>query len=216
MNHISRRLFLGFVIGTGLFAQAAIGAEWGKDFAPVSPPQAVETGKNIEVLEVFYYGCPHCFHLEPVIAPWSKRLPKDVSFRRMPGVFNDSWLPLTKAYYALEAIKELDRLHEPLFSAYHEKHVDLKTDTAIIDWVAKQGVDRSKFSNAFNSFSVQNKALRAKQMTKAYGLTGVPSVIVDGKYLSSASMTGNNESLMPVLDQLIVQARQERAVSKKK
>jgi protein dithiol oxidoreductase (disulfide-forming) len=125
-------------------------------------------------------------------------------------------LPLTKTYYALEAINELERLHQPLFSAYHDKHVNFGTDAAIIDWVANQGVDRNKFSSAFNSFSVQNKALRAKQMTKAYGITGVPTVIVDGKYLTSASMTGSHESLLPVLDQLIVQARQERTVSKKK
>lgn len=212
----SRRLFLSLIVSAGLFAQAAIAAEWGKDYSPISPPQPVETGKNIEVLEIFYYGCPHCFHLEPLITPWVKRLPKDVTFRRMPGIFHDSWLPLAKAYYALEATKELDRLHLELFKAFHEKKADLKTDEAIIDWAAKQGADRNKFSNAFNSFAVQNKALRAKQLTKSYGITGVPALIVDGKFLTSASMTGSHEAMMPVLDQLIVQARQERATGKKK
>lgn len=212
----SRRLFLSLIVSAGLFAQAAIAAEWGKDYTPVSPPQPVETGKNIEVLEIFYYGCPHCFHLEPVITPWVKRLPKDVTFRRMPGIFQDGWIPLAKAYYALEATKELDRLHGALFKAFHEQKADLKTDAAIIDWAAKQGVDRNKFSNAFNSFAVQNKTLRAQQLTKAYGISGVPSLIVDGKFLTSASMTGSHEAMLPVLDQLIVQARQERAAGKKK
>lgn len=214
--NFSRRLFLSLIFTAGLFTQAAFAAEWGKDYSPVSPPQPVETGKNIEVLEIFYYGCPHCFHLEPIITPWIKHLPKDVTFRRMPGIFNDSWMPLAKAFYALESIKELDRLHGELFNAYHVQKIELKTDADIINWVAKQGVDRNKFTNAYNSFSVQNKALRAKQLTKAYGISGVPSVIVDGKFLTSASMTGSHEAMLPVLDQLIAQARQERATGKKK
>lgn len=212
----SRRLFLSLIVTASFFAQSVTAAEWGKDYSPVSPPQPVETGKNIEVLEIFYYGCPHCFHLEPIITPWIKHLPKDVTFRRLPGIFNDGWIPLAKAFYALESLKELDRLHGELFKAFHEQKVDLRTDAAIIDWAAKQGVDRDKFSAAYNSFAVQNKALRAKQLTKAYGISGVPSVIVDGKFLTSASMTGSHEAMLPVLDQLIVQARQERAAGNKK
>lgn len=214
--NFSRRFFLGFIFTTGLFAQTVFAAEWGKDYSPVSPPQAVETGKKIEVLEIFYYGCPHCFNLEPIITPWVAQLPKDVTFRRMPGIFSDSWLPLAKAFYALEAIKELDRLHGELFKAFHVQKAELKTDEDIINWVAKQGVDRNKFANAYNSFSVQNKAFRAKQLTKAYGISGVPSVIVDGKYLTSASQAGSHDAMLSVLNQLIAQARQERSAGKAK
>ena len=187
----------------------------GKEYTLVSPPQPVETGKNIEVLEIFSYTCPHCFELEPIISPWVKRLPKDVTFRRMPAIFRDNWTPLAKAYYAMEVLGVTEKLHADLFKAIHVQGLDLANPTTLLDWVAKQGVDRKKFNDAYASFSVQSSVQRAKQLSQAYGVTGVPSVVVDGKFLTSPVLTGGHAALLPVLDQLIEQARQGRPAKAK-
>jgi thiol:disulfide interchange protein DsbA len=186
----------------------------GKDYALVSPPVPTETGKKIEVLEVFWYGCPHCFDLEPELAAWVKKLPKDVVFRRMPGVLPDSWLSLAKAYYAAEALDAVDKLHAGIFNAIHLGQINLNNEKILFDWVGKQGVDSKKFADAYASFAVQNKAMRAKQLSRAYGLSGVPAIVVEGKYLTSPAMAGGNSALLAVTDELIKKARQERAVKR--
>jgi len=183
----------------------------GKEYELVSPPQAVETGKKIEILEIFSYACPHCFDLEADINKWAKQLPKDVEFRRLPAIFRDSWTPLAKTFYTFEAMGLTERLHGEFFSAIHARHARFDDDNAIFDWVEKQGIPRKSFVEAYSSFSIQSKALRAKQITKAYGISGVPAVIVDGKYRTSVSNAGSHSGLLSALDQLIKQARQERA-----
>lgn len=182
----------------------------GKEYELLSPPQPVETGKKIEVLEIFSYACPHCFDLDPDINKWAKQLPKDVEFRRLPAIFRESWTPLAKAFFTFEAMGLSDKLHGEFFRAIHVQHSRLEDDSAIFDWVEKQGIPRKNFIDTYSSFSIQSKALRAKQLTQAYGITGVPAVIVDGKFRTSSSATGGHAGLMVVLDQLIKQARQER------
>ena len=196
----------------------AIAAEPNKTFTLITPPQPTETGKNIEVLEVFYYGCPHCFDLESSLVPWVKQLPKDVTFRRMPAVFRDSWVPLTKAFYTLEALGLTEKLHGDIFNAMHVENINLSDEKTLLEWVAKRGVDGKSFNDTYQSFSVQSKVNRAKQLTKAYGITGVPSLIIDGKYVTSGSTAGSHAASLQVADQLIKQARQERKspVSQKK
>ena len=180
------------------------------DYRLVIPPQPVETGNKIEVIEFFYYGCPHCYDLEPYLKNWLSRAPKDVAFRRIAAVFRDSWVPLTKTFYTLEALGELDRLHGEVFEAIHLKGVNLGDEQVMLDWAEKHGVDRKKFADTYNSFSLKNRAEFAKQLTQAYGVEGTPSLVVDGKYLTGPGMTGSHESSMRVLDQLIDKARQER------
>lgn len=182
----------------------------GKEYELVSPPQMVETGKKIEVLELFSYTCPHCFDLEPDLSKWAKQLPNDVEFRRLPAIFRDSWLPYTKTYYTFEAMGLTEKLHGDFFNAIHLQHINFDDDKTLFNWVEKQGVNRKSFSDTFSSFSIQGKALRAKQLTKAYGISGVPSIIVDGKYRTYSSMTGGHAGLLLVVDQLIKQARQDR------
>lgn len=177
----------------------------GRDYTLISPPQPTETGKNIEVVEAFSYLCPHCFNLDPVLAQWVKRLPKDVTFRRMPVAFRDSWVPLAKAYFAAEALGVTDKLHGEIFNALHVQNLRLTDERILLDWVAKQGVDRQRFADAYASFAVQSKVQRAQQMTRAYGVEGVPALIVDGKYL--ASVTGTQEEMLKVVDQLIARVR---------
>ncbi len=206
----SLRIFLAIALSlVGLTAKADIHP--GKEYEFVSPPQAVETGKKIEVLEIFAYTCPHCFALEPDLNKWLKQLPKDVEFRRLPAIFRDSWIPFAKVFYTFEDMGLTERLHDAFFNAIHVQHLNFDDDKAIFDWVEKQGVPRKKFAAIYASFSVESKVLRAKQLTQAYGVSGVPSVIVDGKYRTSVSNTGSHAGLLSALDQLIKLARQERA-----
>jgi thiol:disulfide interchange protein DsbA len=206
----SLRIFLAVALSLAAFAAKA-DIHPGKEYELLSPPQAVETGKKIEVLEIFAYTCPHCFDLEADINSWAKRLPKDVEFRRLPAIFRDSWAPFAKVFYTFEAMGLTERLHGEFFNAIHAQHVRFDSDNAIFDWVEKQGVSRKGFIDIYTSFSIQSKALRAKQLTRAYAISGVPAVIVDGKYRTSVSNTGSHAGLLSALDQLIKQARQERA-----
>jgi thiol:disulfide interchange protein DsbA len=206
----SLRIFLAIALSLAGFAAKA-DIHPGKEYELLSPPQAVETGKKIEVLEIFAYTCPHCFDLEADINSWAKRLPKDVEFRRLPAIFRDSWAPFAKVFYTFEAMGLTERLHGEFFNAIHAQHVRFDSDNAIFDWVEKQGVSRKGFIDIYTSFSIQSKTLRAKQLTRAYAISGVPAVIVDGKYRTSVSNTGSHASLLSALDQLIKQARQERA-----
>jgi thiol:disulfide interchange protein DsbA len=205
------RLFIAAAFSIAGFAAHA-DVHPGKEYELLSPPQAVETGKKIEVLEIFSYACPHCFDLEPDINKWAKLLPKDVEFRRLPAIFRESWMPFAKMFYTFEAMGLTEKLHGDFFNAIHAQHVRFDNDNALFDWAEKHGVNRKNFADTYSSFAIQSKALRAKQLTKAYGIGGVPAVIVDGKYRTSVSNTGSHAGLMSALDQLIKQARQERAV----
>jgi thiol:disulfide interchange protein DsbA len=181
----------------------------GKDYQVIDPPVPSATPNKVEVIEFFYYGCPHCYQLEPHLKNWLKQKPDDVVFKAQPAVFRESWLPLTKAYYALEATGDLARLHDKVFAALHDQQLNINNDEALFAWVEKQGVNREKFVDAYKSFGIQGKAQRAVQMTKEYRVAGTPSIVVDGKYITSGSMTGSHESMMKVVDYLIAKARSE-------
>lgn len=183
----------------------------GRDYTVLSQPQPVNSGKNIEVLEFFWYGCPHCYALHPHISAWLKRMPKDVSFRYVPAIFRVNWTPGAKTFYALEALGERDRLHDKVYDAIHIGKVDLTNDDVLFDWVAKQGIDRQKFIGAYNSFSVQNQQVpQSVRMSKEYRLSGVPALVVDGRYLTSGRMGGTPEDTIRILDELIEKVRKER------
>ncbi len=186
----------------------------GHDYARVKNPQPVATGNRIEVLEFFWYRCPHCFQLEPALNTWLKTLPKDAQVRRVPAVFRPDWLPGAKLYYTLEQMNLLGRLHDKVFDAYHVENINLNDPKVLGDWIAKQGVNRKQFESLYNSFSIQSKATQGAQLATAYAITGVPAFIIDGKYATSVSMTGSQQRLFEVLDQLIVKARAERAAKK--
>ena len=186
----------------------------GHDYARLKNAQPVATGKKIEVLEFFWYRCPHCFQLEPGLDKWLKTLPKDAQLRRLPAVFRDDWMPGAKLYYTLEQMDLLSRLHTKVFDAYHLENLNLNDPAVLGGWIAKQGVDRKKFEGIYNSFSIQSKATQGARLATAYGITGVPTLIIDGKYMTSESMTNSEPRLFEVLDQLIVKARAERGGKK--
>ena len=185
-----------------------------KDYRLVVPVQPSEGSKKIEVMEFFYYGCPHCYDLEPALKAWLKRLPPDVEFRRQPAVFSENWIPLTKTFYTLDAMDLIPKLGDKVYSAVHDEGIGLSDEGMMIKWVSQQGIDPAKFQETYKSFAVQNKVQRAIQMTRNYQVRGTPSIVVAGKYLTSPSMTGSFEKFFQVVDQLIEMARKDAAGKK--
>jgi thiol:disulfide interchange protein DsbA len=210
----SMRFFVAFVLflSLGLTGISGVRAELteGRDYAVLFSPQPTKSGKNIEVLEFFWYGCPHCYSLHPHIKAWLKKMPKDVSFRYVPAIFRSSWVPGAKTFYALEILGERDKLHDKIYDAIHIKKIDLTKEELLFDWIAKQGIDRKKFANIYNSFTVANQSSQSSQMSRKYGLKGVPSLVVDGKYLVSGKMGGTPQETISILDELIKKVRKER------
>jgi thiol:disulfide interchange protein DsbA len=204
---------LAFMFAPGGAAAQAVA---GKDYRLINPPQPTDSGRKIELLEFFWYGCPHCNNLQPPLGVWLKRKPADVEFKRVPAVFQDSWVPLTKAYLTIEAMGLVESLHHDVFSAIHEQKIRLQDTKVLFDWVAKHGVDRQKFIDTYNSFAVQSRAQRSVDMTRNYDIPGTPALAIDGRYLTAPSMTLNPdnsinyERFFRVVDELIALARKNR------
>ncbi|MBI2312862.1 MAG: thiol:disulfide interchange protein DsbA/DsbL [Betaproteobacteria bacterium] len=184
-----------------------------RDYRLFDPPKPVSTGERIEVIEFFYYGCPYCFDLQPGLNAWLKRQPPDVALRRIP-VYQDSWLPLIKLYYTLEAMGEVERLHGTVYEAVHIRNDDLRNEITMLDWAVLNGLDRRKFSETYDSGAVAEKVKQSRQMTRDYGITGTPRLVIDGRYLTSSAMTGSHLAQIPVLEELVAMARRERAAKK--
>lgn len=189
----------------------------GKDYRLIDPPQSTDSGKKVEVLEFFWYGCPYCNMLQPPLRAWLKRKPADVEFRRVPAVFDPSWVPLTWTYYALDAMGVEERLHDDVYAAIHGQKIRLSDEKVLFDWVAKRGVDRQKFIDTYRSFGVKSRGARSIEMTRNYDIPGTPALTVDGKYLVAPSLTLRADRTIDydrffrVLDQVIAMARKERA-----
>lgn len=183
----------------------------GHDYTRLKTPLPVASGKKIELLEFFWYRCPHCFQLEPALNKWLKTLPRDVQVRRVPAVFRDDWMPGAKLYYTLEQMGQLGRLHDKVFDAYHVENINLNEPGVLGGWIAQQGIDRKKFETIYQSFSTQSKATQGARLAMSAGISGVPAFVVDGKYSTSVGMAGSEARLFDVLNQLIAKARAERA-----
>ncbi|HEX8740514.1 MAG TPA: thiol:disulfide interchange protein DsbA/DsbL [Casimicrobiaceae bacterium] len=192
-------------------AQAPTPLVEGKNYARLANPQPVETGKKIEVIEFFSYGCPHCAALEPYLDTWLAKLPSDVAFRRVPVMFHEAWVRLARVYYTLDAIGDARKLSPAVFKAIHSEGVDLSNDKTFFDWAGKQGLDAKQVAAVYASFAVDSKVKRAMQLGKDYGIESVPTVIVDGKFITSSDRVGTHAALPGAIDQLIAKARAERA-----
>lgn len=190
----------------------------GTEFDAVAQPIPTENAAKIEVMEIFWYGCPHCYHMEEPLSAWVKKLPKDVYFKRMPGLPNASWAPMAKAFYAMDALGVSEKLHTPLFEAIHKSKTLNPTDeTATIVWVTQQsGLDKLKVEQAFKSFSTNTNLNRAAQIFRASGATGVPTLVINGKYITSATQAGGNEQALKVADYIIGNVRSDKAAATKK
>ncbi len=205
-------LLAAAAFATGASGQSSITE--GKEYAKLKNAMPVETGKNIEVLEFFSYGCPHCGELEPILQAWLKNKPADVTFRRIPVMFQPKWEMLAKIYYALEAEGDESKYAPEIFTALHGKGMNFSDEKVFLDWAASKGLDRNKMKDLLNSFAVVGKVNRAKQMAGAYGIQSVPTIIVDGKYTTGPERVPNGHAGVPnVIDALILKARAERPKS---
>lgn len=181
-----------------------------RDFKLINPPLTSPKDK-IEVIEFFSYGCNHCSDFHPMISQWAAKLPKDVSFRRVPVSFNrPEWARLSRIYFALEATGDLAKLDAAVFVAIHEQRVRFKTDEDVVAWAASKGADAKKFSDAMGAFSMQAKVQRADQDASAARISGVPSLAVDGRYLINNEAAGSFAELLALTDSVIAKVRQER------
>jgi len=184
----------------------------GKEYTRLKIPQPVETGKKIEVIEFFSYGCPHCNDLEPYLDAWIAKLPPDVQFRRVPVMFQQRWEPLARIYYTLDAMGEEARLSPEVFKAIHVKSLPLYQEKVFFDWAAGQGLDRNKVAEIYGSFAVNSKFNRAKSLAAAYNIQSVPTVVVDGKFITASDrIPGGHAALPSAIDVLVAKARAERA-----
>ena len=212
-------VWLRWLTACALFSMALTSA-WsqvpGKDFQPVNPPQPTANAGKVEVIEFFSYACPHCEALEPSMSAWLKRKPADVDYKRIPAVFQDSWLPFAQIYYTLEAMGLVDQLHHDVFTAIHKQKIRLQDPKVLFDWVGSKGVDKQKFADTYNSFGVKSLTQRAPDITRRYNVPFTPAVVVDGRYLTGPSMTSTGSTVdydrfFKVLDQMIAGVRKKPA-----
>lgn len=175
----------------------------GEHYQLIATPLAVQDPSKVEVTELFWYGCSHCFHFEPLLSKWLKTKPENVVFRRIPAVFAENWVPHARAYFAAEALGVLDRFHSPLFKAIHEEAQKIFDEASLIQFAAQQNIDEADFRSAYTGFAVDGKVKQATLYTRGAGITGVPSVIVNGKYRIGAQMAGGQEAVLKVVDFLV-------------
>ncbi len=182
----------------------------GKDYTVLATPQSTQDSNTIEVLEFFWYGCPHCNSLHPHLKAWLMNIPSDVSFRYVPATLRANWVSTAKIFHAIEAIGMTDALHDKVYDAIHRDKIDLNHESVLFDWIEKQGIDRKKFEDTYRSFAVQNQVAKSTQMTRQYQLTGVPALVVNGKYITSGKMGGIPQDTIKILEVLIEMARKEK------
>jgi len=173
-------------------------------------PQPVVTGDRIEVIDFFWYGCPHCYTFQPALEAWRERRPPDVALRRVPAILRDSWAPHARIYYTLEALGEVERLHQAVYHGYHVQELHMSKPEVMLKWALRHGIDGKRWTEAYNSAAVSEKVARAQELTHEYGVQGTPSLVVDGRYLTSPAMARSEQRMIPVLEELISIARAER------
>jgi len=214
-----KNMLLSLMLWAGFTATSALAdPQMGEQFDQVAQQITTDQPAKIEVMELFWYGCPHCYHMEQPLQAWVKKLPTDVYFKRIPALPNAGWAPLAKTYFAMQELGVLEKLHSQLFDAIHKsKTLSQQADEAsLIDWVTKQGgLDKIKVEKAFKSFAINMQMNKAMQTFRASGATGVPALIIDGKFITGSSMAGGNEAALQTADFIIQNVRKDRASGKK-
>jgi len=213
---MKRRLFSTAMLSvTTLMGTASAWAQQafrsGKDYITLDRPVATESGTGkIEVLEFFWYSCPHCNQFEPAFEQWVKNAPKDVVVRRVPVAFRDDFVPQQRLYYTLEAMNLVEKMHIRVFTAIHGEKLMLNSDASVLAWAEKQGIDKAKFAETYKSFGVATKAKRAVQLQNDFKIEGVPSLGVAGRFYIDGTLAGSMPRALQVADALIAQTRQGR------
>jgi len=202
---------LGLAISfSGLSGAQSPKIEEGFDYRILPTPQPLESKSKVEVIEFFWYGCPHCYDFEPELNTWLKRQPKDVIFRKVPVAFRDDFMPHSQLFYALEAMGKGDALNDKVMYAMHKENKRLMTENEIADWAASQGIDRNIFLATYRSFAVVSKARAARQMADAYRIDGVPTVVMQGRYVTSPSIAGTKAKAISVMEHLEQKIRKDK------
>lgn len=186
----------------------------GTDYTVLGQEQPVDTPGKIEVIEFFWYGCIHCYNLEPLVEAWEAKLPADAQLRRVPAVFNPRWAHDAAIFYAFEALGVLEKLHRPIYDAIHRDRLRTDDPQALAQWLQKNGVDPARFDGAMKSFGVQSRVRRAAQLTKAYRIDGTPALAVHGRYTVSAEQGRTREGLLAIADHLIGLTRKSLSARK--
>lgn len=202
-----RRLILAVLLWLPLGVVAADFQE-GTHYRQLDTPIPTSSGDKIEVLEIFWYGCPHCFHLEPTVEQWLKTKPANVEFVRLPAILGPSWEMGARAFYVAEQLGVQEKIHSPLFNAIHVEKQRLQTKEQLAEFFAKHGVDKAAFEQAYSSFDVETKLRKSQQLVQRYQVDGVPMVVVNGKYVTNGSMAGSPAGVFQVVDYLIAKESQ--------
>ena len=212
MISISKRFFTLLVLLSlsGFAGAQGQKIEEGFDYRILPNAQPLENKGKVEVIEFFWYGCPHCYDFEPELSAWIKRQPKDVVFKRVPVAFRDDFMPHSQLFYALESMGKGDAFNEKVMYAMHKENKRLLNENEIADWVASQGIDRNSFLATYRSFAVISKARAAKQMAEAYRIDGVPTIVMQGKYVTSPSIAGTKAKAIVVMDFLVEKIRKDK------
>jgi thiol:disulfide interchange protein DsbA len=200
-------------------APVAAPAQAQRELAPfleLTQPLPTDTKGKVEVVEFFWYECGHCYSFEPHIEAWLKRLPKDVEFRRIPAIWNSQMVISARVFYALEAIGELERLHRPLFDAIHKDRLRITNERQLVDWLERQKVDVAKFTAATKSFAVEGRVKRGLEVWQASKADGVPTMMVNGRYLVTADMAKGEGRMLAIVDQLVESSRKSPAAAAKR
>ena len=204
---------LAAAIGAGALptlAQAQAKAfQNGSDYLTLAKPAPTEApAGQVEVVEFFWYNCPHCNAFEPMFDAWTKKVPKDVTVRRSPIAFRPDFEPQQRLYFVLESLGKVDELHKKVFNAIHVEKQQLATADQIAVWAEKQGIPKAKFVELYNSFSISTKARKSTQLQDAYAVDGVPALGINGRYFTSGTQAKTLERSLQVTDYLIEQSRQ--------
>ncbi|GGC63866.1 thiol:disulfide interchange protein DsbA/DsbL [Marinobacter halophilus] len=202
-------VILAFSIAFGAVAQAQSWEE-GRHYRTLDNPVRTASDGGVEVAEVFWYGCPHCYTFKPLVESWADKAPDYVNFVKLPAALGQSWEPHAYAFYALDAMGELDKVHDALFTALAGERRPLNTPEALADFVSGYDVDAEEFLSNYRSFGVRARVQQAQSKIRGARITGTPTMLVNGKYVVSASMAGGHEDVLSVVDHLV---EQERAAS---
>jgi len=197
-------LFSGVAI-----AQEAVEYDEGFDYQLITPTQPTDDPDRIEVVEIFWYGCPHCYHFEPTLGPWTDNVPKDVNFYRLPAIFDTSWEAGARAYFTADILNVLDKSHSALFHAIHAENKTLNNVDKLANFYAGFGIDKALFKKTYASFVVNTRVARSKDMVRRYGVNGVPAIVVNGKYLVTGPMAKSYDNMLKITNFLV---EKERAV----
>lgn len=211
-----------FFAGTGTLAMAAVvlppqalaqasAPQAGKDYIKLDKPAPVQApAGKVEVVEFFWYNCPHCYAFEPLLSEWVKRLPQTVAFRRVPIAFQADFVPQQQLFFALEAMGLLEKFHARVFAAIHSEKQRLMSAEAITDWMVRLGIDKASFVAQFSSFATSNQASRARQLMTAYQVEGVPALGVAGRFYTDGGMAKSLDRALKVADFLVAEVRAGR------